>query len=65
MWMWGWLGLCSLFWRKTPLLSLPLTGAGLPWMSAESNLEISMFRSVSSPYVGIMTLPIGRMGFLE
>ena len=51
------------FWRKTPLLSL--RGAGFPECALNLRLVISMFRSVSSPYVGLMTLPIGRMGFLE
>ena len=40
-------------------------GAGFPECALNLPLVISMFRSVSSLYVGLMTLPIGRMGFLE
>ena len=51
--------------EKNTLLSLPLRGAGFPECALNLRLVISMFRSVSSPYVGLMTLPIGRMGSSE
>ena len=39
------LGLYSLFWRKTPLLSLPLRGDGFTECALNPRLVISMFRS--------------------
>ena len=51
--------------EKNTLAVSSTKGAGLPECALNLRLVISMFRSVSSPYVGLMTLPIGRMGFLE
>ena len=44
---------------------LSLRGAGFPECALNLRLVISMFRSVSSPYVGLMTSLIGLVGFSE
>ena len=55
MWMWGWFGLFSLFWRKKTLAVSSTKGevgrGRLVCLRCALNLlpEILMFRSVSSP----------------
>ena len=51
--------------EKNTLAVTSPKGVGFPECALNLRLVISMFRSVSSPYVGLMTLLIGRMGFLE
>ena len=51
--------------EKNTLVVTSTKGAGFPECALNLRLVTSMFRSVSTPYVGLMTLLIGRMGFSE